>query len=43
MKCTIHNKKSKTDRIYIFKSSLNNIKPLIIPHIHKSFLYKIHF
>lgn len=47
IKCTIHYKKSKTDRIYyriyIYKSSLNSIKPLIIPHIHESFLYKIHF
>jgi hypothetical protein len=47
MKCTIHYKKSKTDRIYyriyISKSSLNNIKSLIVPYIHKSFLYKIHF
>ena len=46
IKCTIHNKKSKTDRIYyriyISKSSLDNIKSLLIPHMHVSFLYKLH-
>jgi len=44
--CTIHNKKGKSDRIYhriyIKKNSLESIKNIIIPHIHKSFLYKIH-
>ena len=46
IKCTIQYKKSKTDRIYyriyISKSSLDKIKPIIIPYIHESFLYKLH-
>jgi hypothetical protein len=46
IKCTIHYKKSSTDRIYyriyISKSSLDNIKPLIIPYIYESFCYKLH-
>jgi len=46
IKCTIHYKKSKTDRIYyiiyIFKSFLDDIKPLIIPYIHEFFRYKLH-
>jgi hypothetical protein len=46
IKCTIHYKKSKTNRIYyiiyIYISSLDYIKLIIIPYIHKSFLYKLH-
>lgn len=46
LKCTIHIKKgisgSEYYRIYIGRKSLYEIKPLLIPHIHKSFLYKLH-
>lgn len=46
IECSIHKKKGKTDkiynRIYIKKNSFEKIKPLIIKHIHKSFLYKLH-
>jgi len=46
LKCSIHYKKGKSEkiyhRIYISKNSFNNLKPLIIPFIHKSFLYKLH-
>jgi hypothetical protein len=45
LKCSIHKKKGKSEkiynRIYIKKNSLDNIKSLISPYIHKSFLYKI--
>lgn len=44
--CTIHNKKAKSGniyhRIYIKKESFDLIKPLIVEHVHKSFLYKLH-
>jgi len=43
--CSIHKKKGKSEkiynRIYIKKNSLNNVKPLIIPYMHRSFLYKL--
>lgn len=46
LKCSIHNKKGRTGnvyhRIYIGKNSLDNIKSLLIPHMHESFLYKLH-
>lgn len=46
LKCTIHNKKGKNEkiyhRIYIHKKSLDSIKSIIIPHMHKSFYYKLH-
>jgi hypothetical protein len=46
LKCTIHLKKGKLNkiypRIYIGKKSLDKIKPLIIPYVHASFLYKLH-
>lgn len=46
LKCSIHYKKSKTERvyyrIYINKKSLDNIKPIIVQYVHKSFLYKLH-
>jgi len=46
LKCTIHTKKGLSGkeyhRIYIGKKSLYDIKPLLIPHMHKSFLYKLH-
>ena len=42
---SIHNKKGSNDsvyeRIYINKSSLDSIKPDLIPHMHDSMLYKI--
>ena len=45
LKCSIHKKKGKSERIYnriyIKKDSLDILKPLIIPYIHTSFLYKI--
>ena len=43
--CSIHIKKGKSNtyhRIYIKKASFETIKPLIIEHVHKSFLYKLH-
>lgn len=44
--CSIHKKKGKNGtiyyRIYIFKDSFDKIKPLLVKHIHKSFLYKLH-
>ncbi len=47
LKCTIHIKKgisgNEYHRIYIGKKSLYEIKPLLVPHIHKTFfLYKLH-
>jgi len=46
LKCTIHLKKGKLSkiypRIYIGKKSFDILKPLIIPHIHETFLYKLH-
>lgn len=46
LECSIHKKKGKSEkiynRIYIKKNSLNSIKSLIIPYVHKSFLYKLH-
>lgn len=46
LKCTIHLKKGKLDkvypRIYIGKKSFDTLKPLIIPYVHKTFLYKLH-
>lgn len=46
LKCSIHNKKGKNGkvyhRVYIKKNSFDKLKPLLIPHIHKSFLYKLH-
>jgi len=46
LNCSIHNKKGKNGkvyhRVYIKKNSFDNLKPLLIPHIHKSFLYKLH-
>lgn len=46
IKCSIHNKKGRQGkvyhRIYIFKHSFNAIKPLLIKHVYKSFLYKLH-
>lgn len=45
-KCSIHYKKGRADRIYhriyIGKSSFDNIKPLITQYVHRSFLYKVH-
>ena len=45
-KCSIHKKKGKSDkiynRIYISKSSFNDIKPLICKYVDTSFLYKLH-
>jgi hypothetical protein len=42
---TIHKKKGKEDsiydRIYIGKSSLDNLKPYLKEHMHESLLYKI--
>lgn len=42
---TIHTKKGKNgaiyNRIYINKTSLDLIKPLLIPYFHSSLLYKI--
>jgi len=44
--CSIHNKKGKSGNIYhrvcINKASFDAIKPLIIEHIHESFLCKLH-
>ena len=46
LKCTIHFKKGKNGniyhRIYISKTSFNSLKPLIVDHIHPTFLYKLH-
>ncbi len=46
LKCTIHYKKGKAERlynrIYINKRSFDSIKPLIVQYVHKSFLYKLH-
>jgi LAGLIDADG DNA endonuclease family len=46
IECSIHRKKGKSEkvynRIYLKKKSLDTIKPLIMPFIHKTFLYKIH-
>jgi len=46
IKCTIHIKKgisgNEYHRIYISRKSLHEIKPLLIPHMHKYFLYKLH-
>lgn len=46
LECSIHKKKGKSEkiynRIYIKKKSLDSIKSLIIPYVHKSFLYKLH-
>lgn len=46
LKCSIHNKKGRTGniyhRIYIGKNSFDSLIPLLIPHIHESFLYKLH-
>jgi len=41
---SIHNKKGKENyykRIYIGKSSLNQLKPLLEEHMHETMLYKI--
>jgi hypothetical protein len=42
---SIHSKKGANEaiyeRIYINKSSLDDIKPLLIEHMHESMLYKI--
>ena len=47
LKCTIHYKKNKINemyfRIYISRNYLKDIKSLIIPHMHKSYIYKIDF
>lgn len=46
LECSIHYKKGKAEkmyhRIYIKKNFLDSIKPIIIPYIHESFLYKLH-
>jgi hypothetical protein len=46
LKCTIHIKKgisgNEYHRIYIGRKSLYEIKPLLISHMHKYFLYKLH-
>jgi hypothetical protein len=46
LECSIHYKKGKAEkiyhRIYIKKNSLNSIKPIIIPYVYKSFIYKLH-
>ncbi len=46
LNCTIHFKKGKLNkvyhRIYIWKKSFDNLKPLIIPYVHETFLYKLH-
>lgn len=44
--CSIHNKKGRSGKIYhkvyIKKDDFNNkIRPLIINHVHKYFLYKL--
>lgn len=43
---SIHTKKGGNEaiyeRIYINKSSLEDIKPLLLEHMHESMLYKIH-
>lgn len=46
VRCSIHKKKGVKGkfyhRIYIFKDSLDKIKPLLVKHMHPSFLYKLH-
>lgn len=46
LKCTIHYKKGKSDRvyyrIYISKKSFDTLKPLIIPYVIPFFHYKLH-
>lgn len=46
LKCSIHNKKGKNGniyhRIYIGKKSFDTIIPLLLPHVHESFHYKLH-
>lgn len=46
LKCTIHFKKGKSDRvyyiIYIGKNSFDALKPLILPYVIPFFHYKLH-
>jgi len=46
LKCTIHYKKGKSERvyyrIYIGKKSFDALKPLILPYVLPSFHYKLH-
>lgn len=46
LNCSIHYKKGKNEkvyhRVYIKKTSFDKIKPLILPHVHKCFLHKLH-
>lgn len=45
LETTIHKKKSSNEayyeRIYIKKDSLDEVKPVLIPHMHDSMLYKL--
>lgn len=40
IRCAVHKHKTGM-RIYITKKDLFNIKPLIIPHMHNTMLYKL--
>lgn len=46
LSCSVHNKKGKNGkvyhRVYVKKSSFDVLKPLILPYVHTSFLYKLH-
>lgn len=46
LKCSIHKKLGRTGniyyRIYIGKKSFDQIIPLLAPHVHESFQYKLH-
>ena len=41
LRCSIHYNRDNKPRIYIFKQSVDKLKPLIIPYFIKEMLYKL--
>ena len=41
LKCSIHYNRDKKPRIYIFKDSMDKLRPLISPYFVKEMLYKL--
>ena len=41
LRCSIHYNRDKKPRIYIFKESMDKLRPLISPYFIKEMLYKL--